>query len=81
MDPVYFPEANAILRAPAGATNIEDLPVAHVRFGDGASGCVSCWQLTDQELEDIIKTRRVYLTVLARLQPPVSVSVNNPLKG
>jgi hypothetical protein len=62
-----FPGSNAVLGAPKGVENVIPLSV----FRNGVC-CVSCWQLSDEELVEIIKTRRVYLSVFwGDTQPPV----------
>ena len=69
MNPVRFPEVNRILGKPETMTDDEcqSLPV----HTDGKI-CVSCWELTDEELADLVKTRRLWLLVYSgHTQPPV----------
>lgn len=74
---VEFPGANMLLRAPDGAENVSDMHT----FTNGHCS-VSCWELSDDELAEIVRTRRVYLSVLyGRTQPPVFVSSESVMRG
>lgn len=69
-----FNEVNCTLRG--NGDSIEDLPV----YTDGLT-CVSMWEVTPEELQEIIRTRKIYLTVFHTPNnfPPVGLSVHNPL--
>ncbi len=74
MDPINFVGVNRVLNAPAELTVEEcgSLPV----YSDGKV-CVSCWELSDHEVETLIKTRRVYVLIMSgHTQPPMIVSVH-----
>jgi hypothetical protein len=65
--PIKFDGANALLAAPSGAENVDGLPV----FRNGIC-CVSCWALSPDEVAEIARTGRIFITVLAgKTQPPV----------
>lgn len=69
--PVSFPGANRTLGPPAGADEISvsAMPI----FGNGAH-CVSCWELDPDEIAEVLRTGRVFLTVVSGpSQPPVYV--------
>lgn len=67
--PTYFPGSNVIMRAPAGAENVQNMHVFQTRHS-----CVSCWELSDVERAEINHTGRIFLSVLAGgNQPPVYV--------
>lgn len=69
--PVKFEGYNSELLAPSGMDNLScsSLPV----FKNGVN-CVSCWEFSEAELEQIIKTKRVYISLWSgRSQPPVFV--------
>lgn len=73
---VKFPGANSILTAPPGAENVSDLHT----FKNGVS-CVSCWQLSDDELAEVQRTGRVFLSVMSgRTQPPVFVGSESAVR-
>jgi hypothetical protein len=84
MSPVNFNEANINMKAPEGWTDDDcgALPVCHVRVninGKIVNGFVSCWQPTEQDMQDIAAGKPVYLTVLAEGQPPVNLTTVNPI--
>lgn len=65
--PVKFDGANGDLLAPAGSENVDVLPV----FRNGIS-CTSCWALSPDEIAEVARTGRIFITVLAgKSQPPV----------
>lgn len=67
--PVQFEGANVLLRAPEGAENVSDMHT----FTNGMCS-VSCWELSPEELAEVNRTGRVYLSVFSgRTQPPVFV--------
>lgn len=67
---VDWPGSNTSLGAPPGQEgHVQPLQV----FRNGAV-CVSCWELSDQELAEVNRTRRLYLSVfMGNTQPPVFV--------
>jgi hypothetical protein len=67
--PVEFEGQNFVLRPPGKAENVLPLPI----FRNGTC-CVSCWELTDDEIAEIVRSRRVYISVFfGNTQPPVFV--------
>lgn len=67
--PVEFAGSNFVLGAPTGSDNVGPLPI----FRNGTC-CVSAWELTEEELAEIVRTRRVFLSVFyGNTQPPVYV--------
>ena len=68
-EPVYFEGANRRLGPPPGAENISTL----YTYSNGLCS-VSCWQLSEAEIDVIRRTGRVYVSVLSgHTQPPVFV--------
>lgn len=59
-----------------GAENIEDIKA----FYNGIA-FVTCWQLTEAELEEIKKTGKVYLSVLGKAHPPVYVGSEETVRS
>jgi hypothetical protein len=67
--PVKFHGSNMVLKAPEGAENVSDMHT----FTNGLCS-VSCWELTAEELAEIQRTGRIFLSVFSgRTQPPVFV--------
>lgn len=81
MEGVEFKQMTTVLGRPPSLTEEEcgSLPV-HVT-GDGHY--ISCWELSDAELETLKRTKRIWLWVWSgprRAQPPVSLAVENPFE-
>jgi hypothetical protein len=81
---VDFDKADRTLGA-GNNPNTGDLRIGYAadkKESPGVVFLVSCWELGDEELELIQKTKRVYLSVMANplhpTQPPVSLSVIDP---
>lgn len=79
MKPVVFPEVNFVFtREPHPMyERITELPV-HLNPTPHRESITSCWELSDQEMDLIKKTGRVYLTVFSAITPPVSLCVVPP---
>lgn len=75
MKPIEFTESMYCLQAPKGQEKeVDPLPV----YSDKQK-CVSCWELTDEELEIVKKTKRIYLGVFSgKTQPPVFLAIKPP---
>ena len=56
-----------------------DLPATIADRQDGSQEVETIWELTDEELEQINKDRRVYLYIMGRQMPPVFLSVRSEL--
>lgn len=69
--PTNFAEANLVLGPPMGCED-SVAPMA-VRRLDG--NLVSCWELSPEEIDEIARTGRVWLSVWGhQTQPPVLVT-------
>lgn len=76
MKPIEFKEQNRTLGKPEGMTDEEcsSLPV----YANG-SECISCWQLSDEELKKILETKCIWVGVLSgNTQPPIFLTVETP---
>lgn len=76
MKPVEFDEQNGNLVKPTSMTDEEcgSLPC----FRDGTS-VVSMWELTEDELKQIQKTKCIYVTVISgESSPPIRPDVFSP---
>ncbi|MNU79252.1 hypothetical protein D3C71_688630 [compost metagenome] len=75
--PIQFKGANTVMRAPEGAENVQDMHVFRTRHS-----CVSCWQFTPEEILEINRTGKVFLSVLmGGAQPPVYVGSESETRG
>jgi hypothetical protein len=76
-NPVAFKEQNKVIGGHPDQ-GIVDLP-AHVDYETGV--ITSVWQLSPDEIAEIVLTGRVYLQVVVRTSmPPVKVAGENPLR-
>lgn len=72
MKPIMFEEQNCTMVG----EQCHDLPVVKVAAPRGVE-YVSCWQLTDEELELVKETKVIWLGCL-NSQPPVFLEVEKP---
>lgn len=79
MKPVEFDEQNIVFKKPEGWENIEcdDLPACVDNINRKT---YSCWELTDEELEKVKKTKKVWLAMTACPPCPAFLTVTNPIK-
>ena len=72
MKPIEFEEANSVY----GDKQPQYQPLSAHKTKDG--NVVSCWELSEREIAKIVKTKRIWLSVLTFNKPlqPVLLSVN-----
>lgn len=74
--PVDFIGTNVVMKAPAGAENVSD-----VRAFRNEQCCITCWHFTEDELEEIARTGRAFLSVhFGGGMPPVFVGGENAVR-
>ncbi len=67
--PVHFHGANMVLGPPQGSENVCDL----FTYTNGRCS-VSCWEFSPEELAEIMRTGRVFVSILSgSTQPPVFI--------
>ena len=71
-EPIQFPQANHVWKAPDGMDECLDLHVMQGHAG-GLPFSASCWKLTDEEIADIVKTGKIYLIIHGMGHPVVSM--------
>ena len=71
--PVQFPEANC--NFVGQEEEVLDLP-AWRGFEGHNPVIISCWELSEEELQEIQKNKQVFLTVFGLQTPPIAVGVN-----
>ena len=74
-NPIDFPESNFTFTAPASQPEVRDLK-AHI----DQAGITSCWQFTDEELEIIQTTKRIWVNVVGHGLPPMSIQTSIPFQ-
>lgn len=79
MIPASFPEETHILSKPPGMTDEECSPLSVCRtFQGDVPVVVSCWKLTQLDMDYILKHKRVWLVVYGVSMPPVSLTGKRP---
>lgn len=78
--PTGFDEENGDLGPPKGCSEdeVSSLSVLQTKYDDGTPVVISCWKLTQEELEEVIRTKRVWLGIHGSTMPPAWVSGLNP---
>ena len=74
---VDFPQSNRTLGPPEGVTNEEcqDLPVQLSISAEKGPCFISCWQLTEEELESVIQNGgKIYLWIMGSAHPMVCLT-------
>lgn len=75
--PVDFPESNVLLRPPPGIPE-EECGCLYVHASPETNQWISCWQLSREELAEVLRSGRVYLHVFGGNHPPVAISGIRP---
>ncbi len=75
-----FDESNTVLGKPANmsADECEALAVLCTETQDGIPCVVSCWKFTAEEVAEINRTGRAWLTVAGKTMPPAHVQGIKP---
>lgn len=76
-EPIPFKEANTNLTRGKNHESVCDLPVCRADTEVGPV-VISCWRLTKPEIEEVVRTGHVWLTVLGSTTPPVAVAAKSP---
>ena len=71
-EPIHFPESNTTWHGPTGMPDVGDLPSYREK-----DETISCWQLTDDEKAEVLKTGVVWLHIWG-IHPPVSIQGLGP---
>ena len=56
----------------------DPLPVVRVQFAGNTPGLVTAWELSEDEMVDVNRTGRIWITLLGMAQPPISVGTRCP---
>lgn len=70
MKPIKTEYSNVIYTA----EGCYDLPATLVRLPDGHEEVEVVWELTDEEVEQVVRDRRVFLYLVGRSIPPLSLN-------
>lgn len=79
---IDFPQANSTLGAPtvedAAAGTVYGLRVRKYVDLDGVPNVLSCWELTDEEVELVVLHRRVWFNVWGQTHAPLFITGHDP---
>lgn len=85
MLPIDFEARNFVFTKPAGWTDEQcmDLPVWKGQIpiddeGNKSNSIISCWKLSKEDLDEILKTGVIWLSINGTGMPPVSLFTENP---
>jgi hypothetical protein len=81
MKPIKTESSNAVLRAPKDDDNIDDLPITKLEFLDGTHAIESCWEVSEEEIEIIKKTGKIYFLAEGDTHPPILLSAKSQLES
>lgn len=73
-----FPESNCVLDEENLPENVEPLVALSGKL-DGEHVLVSCWKLTQEELDEVNKTGRLWLLILHKQMPAASILGISPV--
>lgn len=73
MKPVDLPHAQLLV-----APGCFPLPAVHVTYADDVQAVVTAWELTPEEVQDVVQSGRIWLEVRGVTQPPVVLSTRCP---
>ncbi len=80
-EPVPFRESNFTYTAPPGQPEVLDLPVFKGTTPDGAPCIISCIQFTKPELDELMRTGKVWVWVMSRQElPPMALCAYSPFE-
>jgi hypothetical protein len=81
MVPSSFDESNAVLSKPDAMPDDQCscLSVLLTTNTVGTPVVLSCWKLTAEERDEILRTGRVWLTVVGETMPPVALDGIKPI--
>ena len=72
MVPASFDESNAVLDKPPLMANCEALSILRTKVNGGPC-VVSCWKMSAEERDEIIRTGRVWLMIAGNTMPPAAL--------
>ena len=75
MKPIKRKTTNTIFKRP----DCFDLPGTRYKYSDETPAIETCWELSEEELKKIIKTKKIYIQQEGETLPPMAVSVNSVL--
>jgi hypothetical protein len=81
MKPVKTQNTNSVLKAPEDSENVIDLPITRLKYNDGQNAVESCWELSEEELKNVIETKKIYFVCMGETHPPILLSAKSQLES
>lgn len=80
MSPIKFEECNFTFLKPEDMTDEEcgSLEVCRCTDHHGFPVIISCWNLTQEEIDEVQQTGKIWLTVTGESMNPVNLQVERP---
>lgn len=80
MKPKNFKQVNKIYSKPVGWTDEQysSLPTYQHINQDGHPEIISCWEISDEELEKLKTTKCIWFLMVSNVQTPILLSVDSP---
>jgi len=76
--PVKFEGSNVKLKKPP---NMDDLQCTELPIFKNGVNCVSCWEFSEEEIEYILKNKRIYVSIWSGpSQPPLFVGTETDVR-
>ena len=63
--------------APGTEDKVYDLPICRTYDSLGNELVISVWELTDEDIEALIKNRKIYFQCWGHTHPPIVLSANS----
>lgn len=81
MKPIKTEYTNSNLKAPKGQEeSVIDLPITRLYLENGTHAVESCWQLSNEELEEVKRTGKVYFICMGDTHPAILLSSKSMLE-
>lgn len=77
MKAVKTETSNCILKG--NSDDVIDLPVTRLVYGDGTHAIESCWVLSEEEMNEVQKTGKVYFRCFGDTHPPILLSTKSAI--
>lgn len=80
MKPINFEHSNFTFKAPKDMPDCCDLKVFTGHDTEGRACIISKWELDEKDLEDVAKSKAIFLSITGVQQPPVWLSPLSPFE-
>lgn len=78
MNAIRTNSTNGVLRG--NGEDVYDLPVTNLVYEDGTPAVESCWELSQEEIDEVARTGRIYFRCFGRTHPPILLSAHSAVE-